>query len=170
VTQSSPADEAGFDLTKVVVAAELGAATSWASRHGWTLTYDVSTKCGKAVATHPVTGTLIEFHFDTTGYPDRQPPAWWCGAEKSDPKNYPSGAAQAKPGHPNGSIFHGQPVICAPWNRLAYTQVVPGAPHSDWTLASWKVMAPEYTQAHSIADMLAALELHLASSPGMQAT
>lgn len=165
-----PVMDPGFDLTEVVVAVELAAATAWASRHGWTLTYDASVKRGTATATHPVTGAPVEFNFDTTAYPDRQPPAWWCGSEQPDPRNYPAGPAETKPGFPNGSIFHGQPVICAPWNRLAYAQVVPGAPHSEWTLASWKTMAPEYTQAHSIADMLAALDLHLGISPGMQAT
>ncbi|MGY0389438.1 hypothetical protein ACWZJV_20925 [Nocardioides sp. WG-D5] len=158
----------GFDVTQVVVAAEMDAATAWATRRGWILSYDPATKKGKALATHPVTGTTITFRFDTTGYPDRQPPAWWCGDEPTDPRNYPSGPSETKAGHPNGTIFHSQPVICAPWNRLAYNQVVPGAPHGDWTLAAWKTMAPEYTRAHTLGDMLAALELHLTLSSGMQ--
>jgi hypothetical protein len=161
--------DAAVDVTEVVMEAEAATITTWANNHNWSVTYDPISKQGTARTTHPALGTEVNFHFDTTGYPDRQPPAWWCGPDPADPKNYPRPAAAARPGQPVGSIFHAQPVICAPWNRLAYTQVVSGAPHSDWTLGSWKTMAPEHTRAHTIADMLSALDLHLSFSDGMQA-
>lgn len=37
-----------------------------------------------------------------------------------------------------GGFFHGNGVICAPWNRLAYSEVDSRGPHTDWTLATWK--------------------------------
>jgi hypothetical protein len=157
-----------LDVTEAVMEAEQVAIAAWAESHNWDVTYDPATKRGSASTPHPALGTPVTFHFDTTGYPDRQPPAWWCGTDPADPKNYPRPAATTSPGQPNGSIFHGQPVICAPWNRLAYKQVIPDAPHGDWTLGSWKTMAPEYTRAHTIADMLSALEFHLSYSDGMQ--
>lgn len=37
-----------------------------------------------------------------------------------------------------GGFFHGSGVICAPWNRLAYTSEDPRGPHSDWTIGNWR--------------------------------
>lgn len=61
------------------------------------------------------------------------PPAWhWYNAidEVIDHQNdTPRGA---------GGYFHGSGRICATWNRLAYKQVDPLGPHSDWNLSNWK--------------------------------
>lgn len=38
-----------------------------------------------------------------------------------------------------GSFFHSNKVICAPWNRLAYSTIDPRGPHgNDWQLANWR--------------------------------
>jgi len=61
-----------------------------------------------------------------------QPPAWnWCDAE---------GTHTDRPSdRPGGSGFlHSKGVVCAPWNRLAYTSVDSRGPHGDWTIGEWQ--------------------------------
>jgi hypothetical protein len=55
-------------------------------------------------------------------------------------------------------------MLCAPWNRLAYAEE--GGPHGDWGSALGWLNTRSYTQAQTVADMLAAVESHLRSSPG----
>lgn len=159
-------------ITEAVMADELPAMTAWAERNGWRLTYDPDALRGRAEVEHPhVTGRIIIFRFEVTGYPNEQPPAWWCGGDgtsvSTDRADYPRPAQIPPPGLPNGSIFHPNPVICAPWNRLAYAEH--GGPHADWAaLAAWKTYGAGSTQAHTIADMLSALAIHLGRSDGMQ--
>jgi hypothetical protein len=65
----------------------------------------------------------------------------------------------------NGSVLHGNGVICAPWNRLAYA--VHGGPHGDWTEpAKWQSVAPDRTTAHTIPAMLARIRAEVVISPG----
>jgi hypothetical protein len=157
----------GLNVTEAVMAAEMPAITAWADRHGWEITYDPTTLKGRVLLAHPkLPGHPVTFNFDATGYPDRQPPAWWCGETGNAPTEYPRPTATPRLGMPDGSIFHGKPCICAPWNRLAYG--IHGGPHPDWAMSSWKTAGDGYTQAHTIADMLSSLYLHLAASDGMQ--
>ena len=68
---------------------------------------------------------------DCTGYATT-PPAWrWCDVEGSSldaPHCTPEGSGFL---HPNG-------VVCAPWNRLAYSHVDARGPHGDWSIGDWK--------------------------------
>lgn len=65
------------------------------------------------------------------GYP-ATPPAWhWF-----DP---PTGRIDDRRDTPRGGNFlHSKGVICAPWNRLAYTNVDSRGPHSDWQIGAWQ--------------------------------
>lgn len=155
-----------LDITRVVIATdEQAAITAWASRHHWDVALDLDALRLTASTLHPATGQTVTFNGDFEGYP-AQAPAWWCGTVPSDKASYPAPMATAVPGL-QGSVFHPNPCICAPWNRLAYA--AHQGPHSDWgTTTDWKQAAPTYTQAHTIPDMLAALRLHLQHSPGMQ--
>lgn len=155
------------DITRVVIATdELAAITAWANRYQWTVVVDLDALRLTATAPHPKTGQLVTFHCDFEGYP-AQAPAWWCGSAPSDKAGYPAPMNTAVPGL-QGSIFHPNPCICAPWNRLAYS--VHGGPHGDWgATTDWKQAAATSTQAHTLPDMLAALRLHLQHSPEMQA-
>jgi len=159
-------------ITEAVMADELPAITAWAERNDWRFTYDPAALKGRVEAEHPnVAGQLVAFWFDVTGYPNEQPPAWWCGGDgmsvTTGKADYPRPPLTPPPGLPNGSIFHPNQVICAPWNRLAYG--VQGGPHPDWpALAAWKTYGAGYTQAHTIPDMLSALAIHLDRSDGMQ--
>jgi hypothetical protein len=58
------------------------------------------------------------------------------------------------------------PVLCAPWNRLAYAEVA--GPHGDWGATTGWLEVRNTTQATRIADMLATVDAHLRSSPGRQ--
>lgn len=163
-----------ISVTQAVMAAEMPAITAWAARNGWAADYDGAALKGCAVVQHPnVDGQVVKFWFDVEGYPNVQPPAWWCGGDgtaiSTNKADYPR-APQNPPYPAITSIFHANPVICAPWNRLACA--VHGGPHTvaDWpNLAGWKTTAPEHTQAHTVADMLSSLDLHLHFSDGMQA-
>lgn len=155
-----------IEITRAVIATdELVAITAWANRHHWDVALDLESLRLIAATPHPVTGDEIEFHGDFEGYP-AQAPAWWCGSSPSDKTGYPGPATSPVAGL-QGSIFHSNPCICAPWNRLAYA--AHGGPHGDWgTTTDWKQAGAGYTQAHTIPDMLGALRLHLRHSPGMQ--
>lgn len=160
------------EVTKAVMADELPAITAWTARNGWDLTYNSESFTGRALVAHPhMDDQSVVFWFAVDGYPNLQPPAWWCGGDGTavsvNKADYPRPTAPPPPGPPNGSIFHGNPVICAPWNRLAYA--AHGGPHPDWpTLAAWKTYGAGYTQAHTIPDMLSALSIHLDRCDGMQ--
>lgn len=152
---------------------ELTAITTWGARNGWSITYDPHCLRGRVLAPHPhVPGTTVVFWFAVDGYPNRQPPSWWCGGDGASVSvnraAYPRPSPSPPPGLPAGSIFHANPVICAPWNRLAYG--AHNGPHADWPeLSAWKSYGGTSTQAHTIADMLSTLSIHLDRSDGMQA-
>ncbi len=103
---------------------------------------------------------------DCTGYPSVAPAWRFLDPAVQSPRSaYPTPGQQ--PGI-NGSVFHGNELVCAPWNRLAYRDL--GGVHNDWgALLAWKTAAHGYTQAHTIADMLQTLSVHLMASPGMMA-
>jgi hypothetical protein len=116
-----------------------------------------------AKTVHPTNGVPIVFHAEIDGYP-AIPPAWTCRDEDGvvTPAAFPVAGTLVGVA---GSVFHPNNVICAPWNRLAYASH--GGPHGDWgELTAWKNAAAAQTQAHTIADMLDTLRLHLAVSPG----
>lgn len=90
--------------------------------------------------------TVFSLLFECENYLT-QPPAihWWDKetGEKNLPRSTPIGSA----------YFHGSGVICAPWNRLAYKEVNPNGPHSDWQLSNWK-SNPQTGQTLSISAMV----------------
>ena len=64
------------------------------------------------------------------GFP-AQPPAWHWYNPKDDVVDRPSDIPE------KGGFFHGNGVICAPWNRLAYKVIDTRGPHGDWSLGDW---------------------------------
>jgi hypothetical protein len=157
-------------VTRVVVAEELPAVLAWAARRpGWTVEFDDPALHLNVKTTHPVSGTPLRIQADLQGY-RAVPPAWRflhpdTDGEKTATDPFP------QPGtHPliTGSIFHGNRVICAPWNRLAYKENGDGGVHGDWGgLTNWTDAAAGYTKADTLADMLSQIGLHLSVSPGM---
>jgi hypothetical protein len=156
-------------VARVVIETEMLAVAGWAERSGWGVRINtddaVEGPVLQAHTVHPVTRAPIVFHAALQDYPVL-PPAWTC----RDADGAVTPAAFPLPGtRPglNGSIFHGAMVICAPWNRLAYG--AHGGPHGDWMdLTAWKTVGG-VTQAHTLADMLASIAVHLSASPGTAA-
>ena len=152
--------------TRAVVAGELAAVLAWTARRpGWTAEFDDDALVLRIGAIHPAAELLLWIEADLHGY-RAVPPAWrFLG-----PADQPEGTAPfPQPGtHPliQGSIFHTNRVICAPWNRLAFQEN--GGPHGDWgALTEWTNAAAGYTKAGTLADMLSQIQLHLSASPGV---
>jgi hypothetical protein len=136
---------------------EVPAALSWARRHGIQAKYEQEPLTLEITLTGPSAGGAAEVEVQTeaesylviadlTDY-DVLPPAW----QFVDPRNGKIIGTAAYP--VGGGIFHGNGVICAPWNRLAYGES--GGPHSDWgPPTGWKTPRPPYTYAVTIPDML----------------
>lgn len=145
---------------------ELGAARVWAERHGWILTWNPDELVLRAATYHEPARRLVEVVGALDGY-RALPPAWRFvqpGTDAEDKGHYPAPGQGSVP----SSIFHSNPVICAPWNRLAYTEH--GGPHGDWSgPAAWLQQVSGITVAHTLADMFSALDVHLRQSPGMMA-
>jgi hypothetical protein len=98
-------------------------------------------------------------------FPDyRVMPPEWRFVDPRDERDIGT-AAYPHPGpFQNGSILHGNGVICAPWNRLAYADR--GGPHGDWQdAASWQATATDRTRALTIPDMLGRIRAEVEVSP-----
>jgi hypothetical protein len=153
-------------VTRAVVAEELRAVLAWAARRpGWTVEFDEPGLRLIIRTVHPAAGTPLLIHADLHGY-RAVPPAWrFLNPDTGEAAGAPFPQHGSRPPI-QGSIFHGNRVICAPWNRLAYTEY--NGPHGDWGgLANWTAAAPGYTKADTLADMLSQIALHLAVSPGI---
>jgi hypothetical protein len=149
-------------VTLAVLKQELPAAHRWAARRGWALEADLDALQLTAKTHHPADRGELLLIGEVIGY-RAIPPAW----RFVDPATgQPSPRAFPAPGPSSfGSIFHSSLLLlCAPWNRLAYAEL--GGPHGDWGAAAGWLNARTYTQAQTIADMLATVEAHLRSSPG----
>lgn len=140
---------------------------SVAQRRGWAVSLDLEGLALSATIDHPVAGVgLLRLDADLDGY-RAIPPAW----RFVDPDTGEvSQRAFPKPGsgpQGSGSIFHPHPVICAPFNRLAYQDH--GGPHPDWSgPANW-VNVTGHVFAHTLGEMLSVIDLHLRFSPGRMA-
>lgn len=148
-------------MVRASVEEELDAAHALAGRHGWDLLWMPNDLCLRATTYHDPVSRLVEVKVEVDGYP-AIPPAW----SFVRPGTEESGAAFFPAPFP-GSIFHGNVVICAPWNRLAYSEH--GGPHNNWSGPTSWLQVAGVTQARTIPDMLAALDSHLRRSPGMMA-
>jgi hypothetical protein len=157
-------------VTRVVVAEELPAVLAWAARSpGWIVAFDESALHLNVKTAHPVCGTPLHINADVQEYP-AIPPAWRFLPADPDVQTTVAGPFPQAGTHPliQGSIFHSNRVICAPWNRLAYKQNGDGGIHEDWGgLTNWRNAAVGYTKADTVADMLSQIALHLSVSPGM---
>jgi hypothetical protein len=166
LTSAAVCDVIPAVITRVVVTEELPAVLAWAARRpGWTVELDEPALHLNITTSHPAVGTPLRVRADLHGY-RAVAPAWqFLSPESVGTSTSPF----PQPGnHPviQGSIFHGNRVICAPWNRLAYKEN--GGPHGDWgALTNWTEAADGYTKADTLADMLSQIELHLSTSPGM---
>lgn len=150
---------------RAVVQSEWPGALAWADRNGWTVALDLDRLRLRASTEHPAAHRPVEFLALLDGY-KALPPAWHVVAPGTD-----SDAGREDFPRPGGnSIFHGNLVLCAPWNRLAYKSVNPQGLHSDWGgPEGWLSVAGPHTTAHTLGDMLAVIDVFFQMSPGMMA-
>lgn len=101
-------------------------------------------------------GTRLHLRVSCDGY-SAMPPAWHWYNPSTD-------AVDAKSDTPRGGTFlHSAGVVCAPWNRLAYTTVDARGPHSDWDIGVWH-QNPLTGACHSLSAMALRIALELMKS------
>jgi hypothetical protein len=141
------------------------AAAAFAERNGLRLDWDADNLRLRVTGlTQPGTNETFTLVGDFVGY-RVIPPAW----DLEDPDSGALGTQVAFPqpnGGPIGSIFHSKPVICAPFNRLAYADA--SGPHSgDWGASTgWLTAGAGYVRATTVGDMIATVHLHLGWTSG----
>lgn len=143
------------EATRAAVEEELEGARAWAKRHDVALTWLPDRLEIRALLVQPETGSEFYLKGDVKGY-KVVPPAWaFCTPQWEESTSLEHFPARVKT--PFGSsIFHAKPVICAPFNRLAYKEH--GGPHSDWGgPAQWLDAAKNKVRATTIGDMLQAI-------------
>lgn len=148
-------------VARLSVEDELVASKAWATRHNWTLLWFPDDLVLRAATYHVAARRLVEVTGRCDGY-RALPPEWRFvqpGTDETGMRWYPAAGP--------GSIFHGNALICAPWSRLAYSEN--GGPHSEWSGPSAWLQVRNVSLAHTIPDMLAAIDAHLRRSPGMMA-
>lgn len=149
-------------VSRAALAAEAPAARAWAARKGWKISINLRELRLTARVKHPADGGELILRADFTDY-RLLPPAWmFLDADGNErvPSAWPS------PGQVLGgsSIFHSVGVLCAQFNRLAYHDYA--GPHDGWGGAANWLSVIEGTRADTVADMLAAIRVHLQPSPG----
>lgn len=148
---------------------ELPGAQAWAGRHGVLLTWKPEELELRAIFVQPETNESFFLRGEFGNY-RAIAPAWtftdaaWSAAPVQHlfprPATPPSGGA---------SVFHSKPVICAPFNRLAYKEHE--GPHQDWDgPANWLTAGqPNEVKAHHLGDMLAVIHQHFVFTRGRMA-
>jgi hypothetical protein len=144
--------------TRIIVEAELEGAQGWAKRHGFKLEWNspdlrlqLTLPQQETGATYYLRGTLSEYR--------ALPPEWsftdsaWTAVGR--PVDFPR-AVQTCFGASIFITFQDRAVICAPFNRLAYTSH--SGPHGDWGgVGNWLNAGPGRIHAETIGDMLQAV-------------
>lgn len=90
-------------------------------------------------------GSEFALRTECDGYP-AEPPAWRWHNRRTKASDAPADTPKG------GSFFHGNGVICAPWNRLAYKSRDPRGPHGNWDIGNWMAV-PETGGTRTLAAM-----------------
>lgn len=116
-------------VTELVFAEQFGYLRQIAESRGWDL--EQIDGPGFILGLPARDGSRFWLKVDCDGYATA-PPAWHWYDSEMKALDQP-GVTPAADGH----YFHTSGRICAPWNRLAYSQVDPKGPHGDWQLGNW---------------------------------
>ncbi len=153
-------------FSRAIVEAEVAGAARWTTRHGVTHTWDPEALLLRANLTKASTADryLVLGRFDDYR---ELPPRWTFaaldGTGEGVPRNYPRVRRPKRAAL--CMLYQGRPVICAPFNRLAYQELQ--GPHSDWGgPAGWLSVNTGSICATHVADMLAALQVEVDASDG----
>ena len=85
------------------------------------------------------------------------PPIWHWYNLKTYALNKPPDTPKGE-----GGYFYSSGCICAPWNKLAYKQEDPNAPHGDWQLETW-LTNPNTGECTTLSAMAVRMAVELAS-------
>ena len=157
--------------TLIHVESELVGARAWAERHRVPLEWLPDGLELRATLSQPETGDEYFLRARVGDYREL-PPAW-----SFTDSNWKADPIQTLFPRPNtvtsggASIFHTQPVICAPFNRLAYKFEGVQGPHGDWGgPANWLAAGkPNEVRADSLGDMLSVIYQHFLVTRGRMA-
>jgi hypothetical protein len=152
-----------------VVVDELVPAAAWAARQGLELTTDIERLRLELRLGGPSAESLEQYLLVGEFDDYRAIPPRWIFVHPESGEEVGQAAFPAPGSTPFGaSLFHTAPVICAHFNRLAYSDA--GGPHSDWGgLANWQNVGPGQAMALNIASMLDRIYRDLAFSRGRMA-
>jgi hypothetical protein len=150
--------------TIAVVEHQLRGAKAWADRNGVDLEWAREELELRAVLTQPSTGEKFFLRGKFDDFP-ALPPKWtFCNSdwEKCGSKQF----FPSRDGTPfGGSVMHGQGLICAHFNRLAFDEH--GGPHGNWGgPVQWITQKDDTVYADTIGDMLSVIQRDLKHSEG----
>jgi hypothetical protein len=148
------------DASRVILEAEVDGARRWAERHVWELVLGPGLVLDVRMA-HPADNGQLLLRGVFDGY-RALPPTWLFLDPETEEM---TAAAWPSPGPVGGqaSIFHSVGIICANFNRRAYT--AENGPHDWGGLTNWANVR-EGIHAENVGEMLAAVATHLRHSPG----
>lgn len=135
------------DVSRAHVEDELDAARQWALQHNWEPQWDAEELALGVTMQSAIDAEVYKLEVALDGY-RALPPAFEfrhpTTGERGTHACYPKGGF---------GYFHGQPVLCAPWNRRAYKAL--GGPHGDWAMANWATYRPNHSR---LGDMLVLIQ------------
>ena len=155
--------------TLIYLDEELPGAKAWAERHAVSLLWVPESLEIRLTLIQPETNDRFFLRGRFDDYRELAPVWTFMDAEWSDGTRQQLFPRPAPPPSGGASIFHTQPVICAPFNRLAYKQH--NGPHNDWGgPAGWLTAgAPNEVRAHFVGDMLSVIHQHFVVTRGRMA-
>ena len=116
-------------LAELSVDDEFGALSENAELNGWKL--ERTTPTSFVLGMPAADGTWFWLNCVCDRYA-AEPPAWhWYNP---DSKKIDQHQDIPKP----VGFFHSNGIICAPWNRLAYSTVDSRGPHGEWVIGDWR--------------------------------
>lgn len=147
------------ETTIAVVEAELVVVQGYADRHQLAVDWKPERLQLNIVGKHPANDDAVQIQADLAGY-RAVAPAWTVTSPGKDGA-FPKGGTA-----PNGkgSLFHGNGVICAHFNRLAYK--FHGGPHENWGGPDAWLQVREQVYAATLGEMVLQIIVHLNYSPG----
>ena len=144
--------------SKIIVQHELEGALGWAERHGVQIEWLPDQLWLHVTLRQPETDQLFFLRGKVDEY-RALPPEWTFTDERWETAgravDFPEGV-QGRFGAPMFILHDQKAVICAPFNRLAYSELA--GPHSDWGgPANWLNAGASQVHAETIGDMLQAM-------------